>query len=390
MALPYEEETDIPHANMSLAPEPVGRSLYRRGAVRVPLLATAAIALLAGVCAGFGRLGWEIPHVSALTELHGPLLICGLFGILVCLERAVALDRGWAYAAPALAALGTISLLAGAPVPVAGGLYVLAAAVLVGGLLVIVMLQPALFTGTLLFGALAWLAGNLLWVMGSPIADVVGWWLAFLILTIAAERLALSRLRPPRRGSEALFLFALGILLAGAQNGIMSKNGSTLFGIALLVTTAWLLRHDISLPSLRRTGQTRFVALCMLLGYAWIGVAGVALIGLPPGASAFGYDIALHAILTGFVLSTVFGHALLILPAIVRLRVRYAEILYAPLFLLQGAVALRVASGLAEWGAGRAAGGVLTGVALASFALAVAVVSRRNWSFAKEASGPVC
>lgn len=232
----------------ALPPEPVGRSLYRRGAVRVPLLATAAIALVAGVCAGFARLGWDIPHVSALAALHGSLLICGLFGTLVCLERAVALDRGWAYAAPALTALGTLTLLTGAPVPVAGGLYVLAAAVLVGGLLVIVMLQPALFTGTLLFGALAWLAGNLLWVMGSPIVDVIGWWLAFLIVTITGERLALSRLRPPKRGSEALFLFALGILLAGAQNGILSKNGSTLFGIALLVTTAWLLRHDSNRP----------------------------------------------------------------------------------------------------------------------------------------------
>ena len=374
----------------ALPPEPMERSLYRRGAVRVPLLAMAVIALLAGVCAGFGRLGWDVPPARALAELHGPLLICGLFGTLVCLERAVALDRGWAYAAPALTALGTLTLLTGAPVLLAGGLYVLAAAALVGGLFVITMLQPALFTGTLLFGALAWLTGNLLWVLGSPVADVVGWWLAFLILTIAAERLELSRVRPPKRGSEALFLFALGILLAGAQNGVMSRNGSTLFGIALLVTTGWLLRHDIALPSLRRTGQTRFMAVCMLLGYAWLGAAGIALIGFPPGASPFGYDIALHAFLTGFVLSMAFGHALIILPAIVRLRVRYAGILYVPLFLLHGAVVLRVGAGLAEWGAGRAASGVLTGVALASFALAVAVVSRRSWSFAKEARGPVC
>jgi hypothetical protein len=128
----------------------------------------------------------------------------------------------------------------------------------------------------------------------------------------------------------------------------------------------------------------------MLLGYAWLGGAGVGLLGLPPGASTFGYDIALHAVLTGFVLSMVFGHALIILPAIARLRVRYGGILYAPLFLLHGAVALRVASGLAEWGAGRAASGVLTGAALASFALALVVVSRRSRPSAKAAIGPVC
>ncbi|CAM5221356.1 NnrS family protein OS=Bosea thiooxidans OX=53254 GN=SAMN05660750_05059 PE=4 SV=1 [Bosea thiooxidans] len=355
----------------------VVRFLHSRGAVRAPLLATAAIALLAGVYAGFGRLGWDIPHASALAELHGPLLLCGLFGTLVSLERAVAIGRGWAYAAPALSGVGTLVLLAGAPVPAAAGVYALAAAVLVGGSLVITMLQPALFTGTLLFGALAWLAGNLLWAMGSPIVDVVGWWLTFLILTIAAERLELSRLRAPKRGSEALFLFALGMLLAGAQNGITTRNGSTLFGIALLVMMGWLLRHDIAWANLRRTGQARFMAICMVAGYAWLGAAGLALMGFPPGASPFSYDIALHAILTGFVFSMVFGHALIILPAIVRLRVRYAAILYAPLFLLHGAVALRVAAGLAEWGAGRAASGALTGLALASFALALVLSSRR-------------
>ena len=378
----------MPSATASIVPpDPAERIMPRRGAMRVPLLATAAIALLAGVCAGFGRLGLNIPHRSALAEMHGPLLLCGLFGTMVGLERAVALDRGWAYVAPSLAALGTLSLIAGTPVMVSGGLYALAAAVLVGGSLLITTLQPALFTGTLLFGALTWLAGNLLWAMGSPIVDVVGWWLAFLILTIASERLELSRDRTPKRGSEALFLFAVGVLLAGAQNGIMSRNGSTLFGTALLVTMGWLLRHDIAWPNLRRTGQTRFMAVCMLLGYAWLGTAGVALIGLPPGTSAFGYDIAVHAILTGFVLSMVFGHALIILPAIVHLRVRYSGILYAPLMLLHGAVALRVAAGLADWGVGRVASGALTAVALACFALALAVSSMRSRPPAKEVVG---
>lgn len=368
----------MPGASASLvSPEPAAGFLHRRGAIRVSLLATATIALLVGVCTGFGRFGWDVPHARALAGLHGPLLLCGLFGTLVSLERAVAIGRGWAYAAPALSGLGTLTLLVGAPVLVAAGAYALAAAALAAGSLVITIHQPALFTGTLLFGALAWLVGNLLWAMGNPVADVVGWWLAFLVLTIAAERLELSRLRAPKPGSEALFLFALGLLLAGAQNGIMTKNGSTLFGMALLVTTGWLLRHDIAWLNIRRTGQTRFMAACMLSGYAWLAVAGAALIAFPPAASTFGYDIVLHAILTGFVLSMVFGRALIIFPAIIHLRVRYARILYVPLFLLHGAVALRVDAGLAEWDAGRSAGGILTALALAGFVLAAS--SRRVW-----------
>ena len=59
---------------------------------------------------------------------------------------------------------------------------------------------------------------------------------------------------PQRRGSEALFLFAIGLLAAGAQNGLMTENGAILFGLALLVTTLWLLRHDIARLNVRRSG----------------------------------------------------------------------------------------------------------------------------------------
>ncbi len=47
------------------------------------------------------------------------------------------------------------------------------------------------------------------------------------------------------------------------------------------------------------------MAICMLAGYAWLAAAGFALVVFPPGTIPFGYDIALHAVLTGFVLSTV-------------------------------------------------------------------------------------
>jgi hypothetical protein len=336
--------------------------------LRAALLALGILALLAGLWGAMGRLGWSLPHGSLLAALHGPLMISGLFGTLISLERAVALDRGWSYAAPAFSGLGTLALLAGAPEAVGAGAYAAAAAVLAGGSLLITIQQPAVFTGALLFGALAWLAGNILWMMGQSVPDLVGWWLAFLILTIAGERLELSRLMPQRRGSEALFLFAIGLLVAGAQNGLMTENGAILFGIALLVITLWLLRHDIALLNVRRSGQTRFMAACMLAGYAWLGFAGLSLIGLPPGESSLGYDVALHAVLIGFVLSMVFGHALIILPAVARVRLSYTPVLYAPLFLLHASVILRSGSGVAGWEVGRMASGILTLLALLMFA----------------------
>ena len=346
--------------------------------LRLVFLALGGLALIAGLYGALGRLGWVLPAGGSLAALHGPLMISGLFGTLISLERAVALGRGWSYAAPALAGLGTLLQIVGAPEAVGAGAYAAAATVLAGTSLLITIQQPAVFTGALLFGALAWLAGNLLWLMGGSVPDLIGWWLAFLILTIAGERLELSRLRPQRRGSEALFLFAVGLLAVGAQNGLMTENGAVLYGLALLVITLWLLLHDIALLNVRRSGQTRFMAGCLLAGYVWLGLAGMVLVAFPPAASSFGYDVALHAVLIGFVLSMVFGHALIILPAVARIRLRYTPVLYAPLLLLHASVALRAGAGFAGWEAAQRASGVLTLLALAGFIASLAMASRRG------------
>ncbi|MBR7517969.1 hypothetical protein KC217_20055, partial [Mycobacterium tuberculosis] len=95
--------------------------------------------------------------------------------------------------------------------------------------------------------------------------------------------------------------------------------------------------------TLRRPGQTGFMATCMSLGYVWLGIAGVLLLAAAPTNIAFGYDAVLHAILIGFVFSMVFGHALIILPAVVRVRLVYRRALYLPLAALHASVVLRVA-----------------------------------------------
>ncbi|MDT3684723.1 MAG: hypothetical protein RO009_06750 [Pseudorhodoplanes sp.] len=339
----------------------------RRIRLRVALLAFGAVSLLTGLYGGLLRLGWALPHGTGLADLHGPLMICGLFGTLISLERAVAIGRDWTYAAPAFSALGSFALLAGMPSIVAMSSYIIAAAVLASASYLVVLRHPALYTGTMLFGALAWLAGDILWMTGAALPDVAGWWLTFLILTIAGERLELSRMLQPKPGSEALFLFAIGLLAAGAWNGLLNANGSTLFSIGLLACAAWLLRYDIARRTIRQQGQTRFFAACMLLGYAWLGIAGGLLIAVPPADYAFGYDLALHAVLIGFVLSMVFGHALIILPAVTGLRVQYHARLYAPLAILHIALLLRLAGGLAEIDVLRLWSGPLTIVALLAF-----------------------
>jgi hypothetical protein len=341
------------------------------------ILSVAVLIVLAGFYGALERLGWILPHGTTLAGIHGPLMICGLFGTLISLERAAALGSIWSYGAPALSVLGSLALIAGAPMEVGAAAYVMAAFLLAGGSLFITIQQPALFTGTLLFGALAWLAGNVLWLMGSSVPEVSGWWVGFLILTIAGERLELSRIVAPRRGGEALFLFAISLLAAGAQNGLTSENGAILFGSALIMLAAWLLRHDIARLNIRRTGQTRFMAACMMAGYAWLAIVGALLIA-DPASNGFAYDAILHGLLVGFVLSMVFGHALIILPAVAGIRIRYSPTLYGPLMLLHASMTLRLVSDLTEWANGRKISGIATLFALAGLAGTLALTSRQS------------
>jgi len=54
------------------------------------------------------------------------------------------------------------------------------------------------------------------------------------------------------------------------------------------------------------------------------------------------YDAALHAIFVGFVFSMVFGHAPVIVPAVLRVPLPYHPALYGPLALLHASLVLRV------------------------------------------------
>jgi hypothetical protein len=94
----------------SLAPAAAGCVKH---ALNVVLLGLAAAAAMAGLWGGLVRLGLPIAG-SSLADMHGPLMVCGLFGTVISLERAVALERRWAFAAPTAFGSGGICILIGA------------------------------------------------------------------------------------------------------------------------------------------------------------------------------------------------------------------------------------------------------------------------------------
>jgi len=346
--------------------------------LRFLALGIGAVALVLGLHTGLARLGIAVPGGSPVAaDLHGALMICGFFGTLISLERAVALGRWWAYGAPAVSAVGALLLFVGSPA-VAAAIFLAASLLLTFDSLVVVVRQRALFTVMLAVAAACWGVGTLAWLASGGLADAVGWWLAFLVLTIAAERLELSRLLAPPPLSQATFVAAVLLILAGAARAEFAGGSALLTGAGLVATTAWLLNHDVAMRTVRTTGQARFSAACMISGYVWLGIAGIVLIALPPATSVFAYDAAVHAVAIGFVLSMVFGHAPIILPAVTGWRVRYGAAAYGPLALLHASVLLRVVADLGEIVALRGVSGLLTILALVAYAATLAMASRRG------------
>jgi hypothetical protein len=255
----------------------------------------------------------------------------------------------------------------------AAAVFLLAGLLLTANSVFIVARQPALFTVILGVAAACWAAGTLVWMRGSPAA---GWWLAFLLLTICAERLELSRLLSPSRASQWIFVGAVALVLVGTARGELSAAWAPFSGAGLIALTAWLVRHDIAMRTVRLAGLARFSAACILAGYVWVAVAGLLLLTAPAGA-VFLYDAIVHAIAIGFVLSMIFGHAPIILPAVTGLRVRYHPAAYLALAVLHASVLLRVVADLLGNVELRIVSGPVTLAALAAYAAILIVVSRK-------------
>jgi hypothetical protein len=326
------------------------------------------VSLAVGTTAGLARLGWPMPAVSvAAVGLHGPLMISGFFGVVISLERAVAIGRGWAYAAPLLAGIAGLATLVGANGS-GSVLFLAASAMLLAASLDIWRRQRALFTFTMAVGAACWCVGNALWLAGWAVYELVPWWLAFLILTIAGERLELSRFLPPSPLAGQVFGALLVLCVAGLI-GTRSAWGPPLFAATLSGLAAWLFKQDIARRTVRQRGLTRFIAICLLCGYAWLALGGAVLLAAAgtayPGSAA--YDAAMHALGLGFVFSMVFGHAAIIFPAVLRVAVPYHPVFYVPLLMLHASLALRLAGDATGAQAWRSAGGLLNALALLAF-----------------------
>jgi hypothetical protein len=351
-------------AAVSRRPAGPSRALRWGRLLLMPLL---AMLLVTGISGGLLRAGLPVAQSALIGQAaaqHAALMICAFFGAVVSLERAVALGRHAAFAVPLLCVAGGAALLHGWPE--AGALLFTAATLGFTAVnVVLVRRQAAPHTIVLLVSALAWLTGSVRLALGLHDDAMLASWFAFLVITIAAERLEMTRLMRRRAAAQPLLVGVLCALLAGAA------LSSLLFGVALVALALWFAAFDIARHTVRARGLTRYMALCLLGGYAWLAVAGVAWAGFALGHPT--RDAALHALGLGFIFCMVMGHAPVILPAVARIKVRFDAAFYAPLLLLHASLLLRLAD--PAW---RGTGAALNAAAIALFAL-VMVRAALRW-----------
>jgi hypothetical protein len=337
---------------------------------RLLLGALGLTALLAGLWAALLMLGLRVPTPRPdFAEIHGPLMVLGFLGTLITLERAVAIDVPIGYAAPAAAGLGALALILDLPVVTGKVLLGLAGLGLLGLYLAAAQRQMAFHLAVMAAGAVSWVLSVGLWLAGWDVGRLIPWYAGFLVLTIAGERLELSRVVRLSPTARATFTAAVTVFVGGTLIALVTFTiGARIAGAGLLALAGWLAVWDVARRTVRQHGLTRYMASCLLAGYVWLAVAGGLWLrfGIPGDGRAF--DALLHALFLGFVIGMVFAHAPVIVPAVFRAPVPYRRHFYAHLGLLHASLILRLVGGdLAgnmrawQWG------GVLNEVALLGF-----------------------
>ncbi len=294
-------------------------------------------------------------------------MVSGFLGVLIPLERAVAIRRPWMFAVPAIAGLGWITLLV---VSFLGGLLLTFASF--GTLLILSVMvrrEPKLHTITMFVGILAWVAGNVLWLLGFPIYQIVYLWIAFLVLTIGGERLELSRVLRPTSGQLRLFAVIAVMLAAGAVLCLFNLNyGARLSGLSLLALSLWFLKNDLARRTIHHPNPlTCYIAYCLFSGFLWLGIGGALQLYLGALYAGPYYDAALHAVFVGFVISMIFGHAPIIFPAILGVPITYHSAFYIHLILLHLSLIIRLVGDLTNQFDVRRWGGILNELAILLF-----------------------
>ena len=338
---------------------------------RIPFMLAAVLNLIAGIWAGLIRLGWDLP-VTPVAVHHGAIMVGGFLATLIALEKAIPLKRNLFLIVPVISAL---SLLMVVPGYYHAGLYFLIAGSV--GLFIIhafyLYLHPRdLSIILMLVGAGCLIVGNAMLIKTQFYPASFPWWMGFLLLTITAERIELSKFLPVSSSAKYLLLGFLALFLSGLLipfHGV----GKYLSAVAMIGIALWMLRHDVIRIGLKKTGLTRFSSVSLLIANGWLIVNGILLVFMPD--TVYSYDILVHSFFIGYTFAMIFAHGPIILPGVLGITAKpFHSILYGWLFLVQGSLLFRlIADSLfeTEW---RKLSGILSGIGILLYFITLVVL----------------
>lgn len=311
-----------------------------------PLMPIGLIFLIISVGVGLNYLGLSLPHFLAPSHVnHAFLMVGGFFGTLITLERAMALRKWWGYLAPSLTCIAGLLMISGADTHIS-------AVPLILGSLFYLFLLSSLYLAHRSFpifvmtaGGMLWAGGNILFIFEKFRFTSILLWMGWFLFTITAERIELTKLAKRPRGW--LFPFHAGIslfILSTIPSFFKVSLSYFLAGFSLTLLGLWLLKYDIAIITIKEKGLTRFISLCLLPGYIWLIIGGAFSLLLARNFPV--YDMFLHSVFLGFVFSMIFGHAPLIFPALMNIKMEFTPLFYIHLALLHGGLLMRALGNL--------------------------------------------
>ncbi len=308
----------------------------------IPFLLFVFINLVFGMYSGLGRMGWTNSFLQGYLH-HGAIMVGGFLGTLIALEKVIPLHKRYLFVVPALSASSIFFLWSG---NFHVGISLLIAASV--GLIVVygfyLYRRPEIYMWVMLGSAFCFFIGNVVLLSREFYPTALPWWMAFLLFTIVSERLELSKFLPVNRNQKVMLIGFLLLFIIGILNSFHGV-GNYLAGLAFILISIWLLRHDVVKINLRKKGLTRFTGIALLAGYIALMLTGVFYIALRD--TAFAYDALVHTFFIGFVFSMIFAHGPIILPGVIGFSVKpYHPFLYLPLTLLHVSLLLRLSADL--------------------------------------------
>lgn len=180
---------------------------------KIVVIPFVVLGLVTGALAGLYRIGW-IDISTSYTGHHGGLMVGSFLGTLICMERAVVIKKKLIFLIPLTAGLSGMFFVFNQPIPAKLALIV-AGAGLASMFIYFYQKSKELYHLVMLLGAVCWLTGNVLLLVKNMYPEPTAWWIGFLFLTIAGERLELTKFLPMTRVKRLALFSALVIFFAG-------------------------------------------------------------------------------------------------------------------------------------------------------------------------------